>query len=198
MKKFFMILSMCILTASAFAEDIIITKDGKEVKAKIEEIGTETIKYRPSDNQQGPLYSIPVNDIDTILYGKRFLEERDGDYYYGGSVISKQEMKNILETQCPIAYKEWQSGKRMINGATTAAGFCLGAIICLATAKTETGIIVGTVIGIGALAAGVPLICVGVQRQNRSLETFNKNCASPAITYNLTAGQNGIGLAINF
>ncbi len=198
MRKIFILLSMCILTLSAFAEDIIVTKDGKEVKAKIEEIGTETIKYRPSDNLQGPLYSIPVNDIDTILYGKRFLEERDGDYYYGGAVISKQELKNILETQCPIAYKEWNKGKRMMYGASFASGLCLAGIIQVAVAKKESTLISGMIFGLGGLAAAIPLFCVGAKKQERSLDTFNKNCASPAITYNLTAGQNGIGLAINF
>ncbi len=54
-------------------------------------------------------------------------------------------------------------------------------------------------IGSVALTTSIPLLCVGyTKRDKRALETFNRQCAEPAVTYNLTAGQNGIGLAINF
>ncbi len=54
-------------------------------------------------------------------------------------------------------------------------------------------------IGEGCLVTSIPLLCVGYKKRDTSaLETFNRKCAEPAITYNLTAGQNGLGLAINF
>ncbi len=53
----------------------------------------------------------------------------------------------------------------------------------------------------GVMAVGsVPMICIGYSKRHKSLTTYNQQCVrqEPAITYNLTAGQNGIGLAVNF
>ncbi len=50
------------------------------------------------------------------------------------------------------------------------------------------------------LATSVPLISVGYSMRHKSLTTYNQQCLrqEPAITYSLTAGQNGIGFAVNF
>ncbi len=54
-------------------------------------------------------------------------------------------------------------------------------------------------VGCGGLVTSIPLLSVGYTKRNkRALDTFNRKCAEPAVTYNLTAGQNSIGLAINF
>ncbi len=53
----------------------------------------------------------------------------------------------------------------------------------------------------GVMAVGsVPMICVGYSKRHKSLTTYNQQCVcqEPAITYSVTAGQNGLGLAINF
>lgn len=57
--------------------------------------------------------------------------------------------------------------------------------------------------GIGAAVTitSVPLLCIGKTKQKRSVSIYNEQCSSPSIspiTFNLTAGQNGLGVAMNF
>ncbi len=55
-------------------------------------------------------------------------------------------------------------------------------------------------IGCASFVASIPLISVGYHKRNHSIETYNLQCApkEPAVTYSLTAGQNGLGVAVNF
>ena len=60
----------------------------------------------------------------------------------------------------------------------------------------------GTLIGVGygiSVFAGIPLLSVGYTRQKNAIKMFNEqNGQQPAVTLNLQASQNGIGLALNF
>ncbi len=50
------------------------------------------------------------------------------------------------------------------------------------------------------MGSSIPVLCVGYTNRNESVMTYNKRNAKqePAITYHLTAGQNGVGFAVNF
>ncbi len=48
--------------------DIIILKNGDEVKAKILEVGTKEVKYNICDDEDGPLFTIKKSDIFKIKY----------------------------------------------------------------------------------------------------------------------------------
>jgi hypothetical protein len=50
------------------AQDIIIKKKGKDIKAKVLEITQTIIKYKRFDNLNGPIYIIPKIDVYTIRY----------------------------------------------------------------------------------------------------------------------------------
>jgi hypothetical protein len=53
---------------SAMAQDVILKKDGNEIKAIVKEVGEETIKYNKFDNPSGPVYSIKKSEIFMITY----------------------------------------------------------------------------------------------------------------------------------
>ncbi len=55
-------------------------------------------------------------------------------------------------------------------------------------------------IGGASILTSIPLLTIGTPKKHESVEIYNRRCANnaPDITCNLTAGQNGIGLAINF
>ena len=58
--------------------DNIVKTDKTEVKAKIIEITNDAIKYKPFDNVEGPIYSLPKNEVYYVLYAngkKDYLEE---------------------------------------------------------------------------------------------------------------------------
>lgn len=69
MKKSFMSLMM-FLAANAFAQDVIVKKDGSTIMSKVLEIGTHEIKYKKFSNQEGPTYTIASSDVLAINYEK--------------------------------------------------------------------------------------------------------------------------------
>ena len=48
--------------------DLIIMKDGQEIKCKVSEIGTNEIKYRKCDNLTGPIYTINKTEVLMVQY----------------------------------------------------------------------------------------------------------------------------------
>ncbi len=68
MQKTLFILFAVMFSAAIMADDIIITKDAQRINAKIEEIGLDVLKYRRSDNLNGPLYTISKNDVASVVY----------------------------------------------------------------------------------------------------------------------------------
>lgn len=67
-------LLLCFACISLPAQDTIFNKDGTQVIAKVLEIG-ELIKYRKTDNPDGPLYSVEKKEIRAIRYSNGVLEE---------------------------------------------------------------------------------------------------------------------------
>lgn len=50
------------------SQDVIVKKNGDEIKAKVEEVLATEIKYRKFENLTGPVYSIPKSEIFMIKY----------------------------------------------------------------------------------------------------------------------------------
>lgn len=57
---------MC--TAQMFAQDIIIMRNGKEIQAKVAKINNDNIEYKKWTNQDGPIYTVPKQDVFLIKY----------------------------------------------------------------------------------------------------------------------------------
>jgi hypothetical protein len=69
MKQTALILLAIIFNATlSFSQDIITTKTGEDILAKITEINKSEIKYKKFDNFDGPLYTILKSDILMIRY----------------------------------------------------------------------------------------------------------------------------------
>ena len=69
MKKVFLILVAIIgFGISAIAQDIILKKDGSEIKAKVLEITDQQIKYKEFDFQNGPIRNINISEVFMITY----------------------------------------------------------------------------------------------------------------------------------
>ena len=68
MKKLFFLFATLAITVSAFAQDIIVTKESKKIEAKITEVSKSEIKYKKIDYQDGPTFILRTDDIVTIIY----------------------------------------------------------------------------------------------------------------------------------
>ncbi len=67
MRAYFFVLFV-FLSFSGYSQDIIVSKDGKTIKARVVEITQSEIKYRRFDNLNGPLISISKDGILIINY----------------------------------------------------------------------------------------------------------------------------------
>jgi len=65
-----LLLALCVLFVSCacFAQDIIITKDSKKIKAKVVRIDVDNVRYKNFDNQNGPSLTVLKTDVASILY----------------------------------------------------------------------------------------------------------------------------------
>jgi len=88
-----------------FAQDVIIKKNGDEVKSKILEITSSEIKYKEFDFQNGPTRNISVSEVFMIIYenGKR-------------ETINKKEVTNTEVTNTKVSNSEYK-GKYFMLGA---------------------------------------------------------------------------------
>jgi len=67
--KLFILLGFIMLFGlGASAQDIIILKNGDEIKSLVQEIGVEYVKYKKFDNQSGPIYNVAITEIFMIKY----------------------------------------------------------------------------------------------------------------------------------
>ena len=65
------IIFFIVLMISAFlveAQDIILKRDGKEIQCLVVDISPGVVKYRKFEQQQGPVYSIAVEQVNKIFY----------------------------------------------------------------------------------------------------------------------------------
>lgn len=68
MKRTIFALLMTAVTTTLFAQDKIQKKDGTSLIVKLKEVSTTEIKFLKFDNLEGPIYILPLSDIDFIKY----------------------------------------------------------------------------------------------------------------------------------
>lgn len=68
MKNIFLLLLTSIFSLTAFTQDLIIKRNGEEIKAKVLEVNISIIKYKKDDNLNGPTFEIKKSDVFIIKY----------------------------------------------------------------------------------------------------------------------------------
>ena len=73
MKRILFLLLIGLTNNLIFAQDIIVKQNGDEIKSKILEITSESIKYKEFEFQDGPTRNINITDVFMVIYenGKR-------------------------------------------------------------------------------------------------------------------------------
>ena len=77
MKKAVLVILMTVLACGIFAQDLIILKNGNEIKAKVLEITRTEIKYKRYDNLNGPILTVSVDSVSAIKYENGTWEDID-------------------------------------------------------------------------------------------------------------------------
>ena len=135
------------------------------------------------------------------------------EFSYGKNQMDEKMFINFLKKNNTAAYKQYMSGKKLIP---TSFGLLGGGLAMMLVGTVgyftfdsegkgypswegETTMYILVPLGSAAIATSVPLLCVGYKRQKNAINMFNEqNNQQPALTLNLQASQNGIGLALNF
>ena len=148
---------------------------------------------------------------------ERYNIERMGpnEYIYMGKYMDKKEYEMFLRNNCPKAYGQYRVGKQLINagwgvfggGMAAFAGGC----VMLGFMRESNGMISEGIMGGGlalmtagglvAAVGGGTLLGIGYKKRNNAYKIYNNTCASSSATplsFNLTAGQNGLGIAMQF
>ena len=68
MKKLIFLFAIAGFSSHTFAQDIITKKDATEMKVKVVKVGASEIEYKQWSNLDGPVYTVPTDDVFTIKY----------------------------------------------------------------------------------------------------------------------------------
>lgn len=189
--------------------------------AKVEIMDNMTMGLSAADMQQGCM------QLAKRLFGvtatssaiEKYNIERMGtnEYIYLGKYMDKREYELFLRNNCPQAYSQYRKGQRMIISGWSLLG--AGALIMVAGGVMMgchkpnpdskvvaidgllSGGIAACAIGGAVMATSIPLVCIGYSKRNNAYKTYNNTCASSSaspITFNLTAGSNGLGIVMQF
>lgn len=66
--KHLLFLCFTLFSFVAYSQDLITTKKGEDIQAKVLEINTSQVKYKKTDNLEGPTYTILKSDVLMIRY----------------------------------------------------------------------------------------------------------------------------------
>ena len=55
-------------SAFSFAQDLITTKEGKDIQAKILEVNSTEVKYKKYNNLDGPIFTMKKSEILLVRY----------------------------------------------------------------------------------------------------------------------------------
>ena len=123
-------------------------------------------------------------------------------YVYSGRSMKGKEYQEFLLSRCTPAYKQYHHGTIMIYSGYAALGVgVLGVGIGAAILKKHhtAG---AAMISVGAisLAGSVTLFTFGALGHKKSINTFNTQCLTQnrRLQFDLTAGENGLGIAMKF
>ena len=164
MKRLF--ISLLAVTATLFvsAQDVIFLGANDSIVAKVISVGINEITYQKWTNLEGPVYSMPIDQIAAIRYSNGTYDFfnikpapvaqttssttsviRSGNtYMYGDLVMGKSAFENWLqENNCPVAYQQFSSGLNLSKAGwlmmSLGLALDLGSVIITAALKNTPG-----------------------------------------------------------
>lgn len=129
------------------------------------------------------------------------------EYRIGSTKMDRKVYENFLIENCPEAWKKYKGGNAAIAAGWTlfsvgaAASIAGGVCWIIDTSYYSSYHYAGmSLVGAGASLAGIGLITfsAGYGVKGSVEKIYNQQCATQQLSFNLTAGQNGLGIAMNF
>ena len=215
-------IAICLASCvTMFAQDIIILKNGNDIQAVVQEIGTDDVKYKRFDNPNGPNYTLKKSEIFMIRY------ENGSKDVFDEIVTNVPTDKQVQTAILSYSSGVWQNGRKLNPGEVRMAMagnneallqfnngrslYVVGQVIAWPN-WILAGWGLGTLIGSGGEYGGIPLglgvagILIGElisfsgnNKIKSSVQLYNSkvnNSVSYQINFGLT--QTGVGLSMRF
>ena len=115
MKRTLALIIIVIIACNIKAQDIMITKDGKKILSKVEEINVDIIKYKKFDNPNSPIYSIKKSEVASILF-------ENGDFEVFTQQVQKITTKNVQKNNVNAEKLKTIGTDLIIGGSLILAG----------------------------------------------------------------------------
>lgn len=128
-----------------------------------------------------------------------FIQEKDGDFYFGDRKLSKKEYRYVIE-DCPEAWDVYKQGIKWnnIGWAVIGTGLIVGVLLEIGDYPVFSDPGVSTGIGVGAgVIFSIPEFIIGKDYKKNAYIKYNKHCAKPA-TLSMGVTGNGVGVVLNF
>lgn len=142
--------------------------------------------------------------VPVPVYGGGYITRVSrNEYRMNGAKMDKKAYEDFIINNCPEAWRKYKNGKNAIATGWTFFGIGI-ALVGVGTGLVFTDLgevgVFGGYVPAGILGGtGIITFCAGYGARNKAYKVYNKKCASSTpLTFNLTSGQNGLGLAINF
>ena len=123
------------------------------------------------------------------------------EFSYGDIQMDEKAFCNFLRRNSPEAYRTFVNGEKLITAGWwtfgIGAAFVVGSIPSFLT-EPGIGIAFISTGGLIMLTSSTPLLSIGYKRYHQSFDMINEQSNQPKLSLNLQAGQNGLGLALNF
>lgn len=135
-------------------------------------------------------------------------------YEYRGITMDRRGYEKFLRNNCNAAYKQFHVGKQLKTGGWLCLGTGLTFLVIgapLMGLSAEDGIpelydagAAFVSLGVIGTVGSIPLLTIGSFKEKKSVsiynnsqcKAYNSNCKS--LTFNLVAGNHGLGIAMNF
>ena len=180
MKRTLLSLLLPLLCMAAMqAQDLITLRDGTEIVARILEVSPDEIRYRWTDNSEGPVFVLPTSDVLTIRYSNGTSQHFDPapPALLGGNTVQPgMKYREYKKLYRPVVYPSyphspalsgvcswWIPGLgQMIcgevgRGVAFLGGFatCIGVMALGFSSNTTQGTAVATLAAIGYLTIDI-------------------------------------------
>jgi hypothetical protein len=216
----FIVLAILFNVTLGFSQDIITTRTGEDILAKILEINKTEIKYKKFDNQDGPLYTLLKADILMIRYenGSKeiFTEDTKNEGppppKFSNSDLPQHPVNELSDADKKLFYagksEKFRRMKRTGTTLTILGGVLLTVgIVTLSNSSYYTNYNGQTssngnpeagaaafLFGVGGLGAGIPLWTIGAHQQKK----YFKKSEGITFRFNIQPQGKGVTLAYHF
>ncbi|MDO5106117.1 hypothetical protein [Capnocytophaga sp.] len=223
--KYIVVFLMSLIGFSAYSQDVITTKKGEDIQAKVLEITLNEIKYKKFDNPNSPVYTLLKSDVLLIRYengskdifnnetpitenkagnGDNTPKNRitiiDKTHFLNGKRISGSEMKSILyqDQEARAIYKKSQGFRtgEIVCGVVGCLFATVGLVAVIADPQSNTWLYADAA-AVGFLVPSFIFRGLANKQKAQAIEKYNSN-QDKKVTINPIIGKNSIGVVVRF